>query len=85
MGSILENASLENVAVRMLEIEDFLPFRSIFEESAHAKRRTPIKIAGRVITIPQESGNRNDALVFVVGKRYENMDNTRLGLGSSYT
>jgi len=69
----------------MLEIEDFPPFRSIFEESTHAKRRTPVEIAGRVITVPQESGNRNDALVFVVGKGYENMDNTRLGLGFSYT
>jgi hypothetical protein len=55
------------------------------EEGAYAKRRTPVKIASRIVSITQNSRNRDDALMLIVGKGDENTNYTRLGLPGSDT
>src|SRR5580700_2564208 len=81
----MKNDSLENETIRFLEGKDFLPFRSILEESAHTKRRAPVEIAARIVAVSQKNVNRNDALMLIVGERHENMNNTRFGLAGGDT
>jgi len=85
IGWILKNDSLENKFIWLFETKNFVPFRRVPEESAYAKRRTPVEIASRIVSISQNSGNRDDALMFIVGKGDENMDYSRLGLPGSDT
>ena len=83
IGLILKNASLENKFIWPLETKNFVPFRRLPEESAYAKRRTPVEIASRIVSISQNSRDWDDALMLIVGKGDENMDYARLGLPGS--
>jgi len=80
---MLENASLQNKLIRLLEREDFLPFRRVLEVSADAKGRAPVEIVRGIVTVSKYGRDRDDALVSVVGKGHKNVDNAWCGLGGS--
>lgn len=82
---MLENASFKDEPVGLFEKENFFPFWRLLKVGADAKGRAPVEIVRGIIAVSQCCGNRNDALVLVVGEGYEDMDNVRLGLSAGVT
>src|SRR5215467_1789284 len=74
---MLENASFEDVRPWFWRRRNLFPLGAPLEECTNAKGSPPIQIARGIVSISQCSGNRDDALVLVIGKRDENVHNTR--------
>ncbi len=73
--AMTEDAALEDSGLRTKLALKQMPIRTGFEERFHAVGRAPIEIVGSIAAIAEPSGDRNDALMLVIGQGHENVDN----------
>ena len=54
-----------------------LPLRALTEERLDTKRRAPIKISARIVSIPKRRRHGNNPLMSVIRERRKHMHNAR--------
>lgn len=72
-GFVFEYKAFEALRIEFFAADEF-PFGAFPEITADAKTATPIQVIIRVLPVANFCGNGNDALVFIVAQRHENVD-----------
>src|SRR5262249_61760513 len=73
-GLMFEDESFQNPGARIPRLRNRLPIARALEERLHAEARAPVEIVRRIVSIADPRGHGNDALILVVAKRDQDVN-----------